>query len=641
MSQQEAGVYDNAFYHNNVYGHALGLLSRHRTRTTEGEIHLDIGCGYGRIAEPLTAELGVIYVGTDADEGGLDSLRDRGFETHNLWLAEEAATFEALQRIVGNRPVASISMLDTLEHLADGDATLRAIGRLAAQHSAFVVISVPNVTHVDVGFKLAFGRWDYTEDGLLDHTHTRLFSPEVLDRVLRRAGLYPVDANDVRIVVSDQHFPADHPALARGTELHAYLAYLRSGAASAGEVNQFVRLCAPGRPARAGTFLQRDEAPRRPFLSVVMRTQGRRMHTLVEALTALAGQSDDDFEVIVVGHRLPLERQKVVERAIEDSPEWLRAKCRLLLVDEGTRTRPLNEGFAAAEGRYIAILDDDDMPFGHWVETFHALDRETPGRLLRAASVRQDVGTIAVAGAPGLRATGGLERPYPERFDFVEHLRVNCSPPVSVAFPRGVFHDFGFRFDEMLTTTEDWDFIMRTAAVVGSASSLEITSIYRWWPKDESSRTVHSQEEWERNHLRIFQKIDEMPVLFPRGTTGRIRYLLDAYDRMRGQPLPLPADTGAAAAEERIARLQEAASTLAAAAEERIARLQEVTSILASTSWRATAPLRLLGRLAGRPAPDYNGIWHCSAAQLAETAAAMRRSTSWRASAPLRRLRGG
>jgi hypothetical protein len=627
VTRQAEGLYDNPYYHDNVYGHALDLLRRTFGGTAGGHIHLDIGCGYGRLAEPLTAELDLTYVGVDGDEGGLESLRTRSFEAHHLWLGEEEATFAALEQIVGGRPVASISMLDTLEHLADGDATLRAISRLAQQHAALVVISVPNVTHADIGFRLAFGRWDYTEDGLLDHTHTRLFGSEVLDRTLRHAGLYPIASNDVLITRSDQHFPADHPALAPGTLLHCMLMQLRTQASGTANVNQFLRLCATGRPVRGDAFLRAgDDASPRPFLSVVVRTRGNRPHTLVEALTALAGQTDTDFEVLVIGHRLSLDNQKAVERTIEDSPGWLRHKCRLIRVDDGNRTRPLNVGFAAAGGRYIAILDDDDMPFGHWVETFRTLDAEHPGRLLRAATVRQDVVNITIDGLPGLRATGPLEHIYAQRFDFLQHLHNNQTPPVSLAFPRGAFHDLGICFDETLTTTEDWDYLLRVAAVVGVASSPEITSIYRWWPTNESSRTLHPQEEWVRNHAAILGKLDAMPLLLPPGTVRRVNMLLDEAERAAAPQVEVEATAARAPAG-------------SDADPERFARLREVLEIFNSTSWRLSAPVRLLGRIFGKPAANSDVIWQIDSTQLADLAAALRRSTSWRITAPVRRLR--
>jgi hypothetical protein len=618
VKQIVAGTYDNQYSYNNVYGHAVALLRQHRAETIDQQLHLDIGCGYGRIAEPITADLGLAYVGADIDEGGLDSIKTRGFEAHSIALSDEVATHDALQRIVNGRRVRSITMLDTLEHLPDGDAVLRAISRLAFAHSAFVVISVPNVAHRDIGLKLAFGRWDYTEAGLLDHTHTRLFSSAVLDRVLRHAGLYTIASNDVCATQSDQCFPPTHPALAAGSQLHIYLAELRQHADPYGDVNQFVRICVPGAPAAELPYLRPGQTQKGPFLTVVVRTQGKRLHTLEGLLTALTGQSDTDFEVLVIGHKLSLERQIAVERTIEDCPEWLRAQSRLLLVDGGNRTRPLNEGFAAATGDYIVILDDDDTPFGHWVEVFHNLAEKMPGRMLRAVSIRQRVANVTIDGRMGLRTIGPPEKIFPPEFDYISHLRMNHTPGLSVAFPRGVFHDLGLRFDETLTTTEDWDFIMRAAPIVGTACSPEITSIYHWWEQDESSRTIHGQEEWDRNHARILQKMDGSLVLFPVGTVSRIRHLLDQDDGANGGHSLLPV-----------------------AHSDRIHKLQEVFSILNSTSWRISGPLRFVSRLFGKPRIDYSHIWDFDADRLAVMAVMLRRSRSWRITAPLRRIRSG
>jgi len=635
VKHQAVGTYDNPYFHNNVYGHALALLQRQQLSGLRGKIHLDVGCGYGRIAEPLTTQLGMTYVGVDADDGGLTSLRSRDFEAHDIWLGDEEPTFEALRRVVGDRPIGSITMLDTLEHLIDGDGVLRAISRLALAHSAVVIISVPNVTHSDIGLKLALGRWDYTQTGLLDHTHTKLYGSDVLDRALRHAGLFTVATNDVRVTESDQHFPGSHPAIARGTQLHAYLMELRSSANDDCDINQFVRMCVPSAPADGPAYYLSAEIDIRPFLTVVVRTQGKRLHTFNEVLISLAGQTDTDFEVLVLGHRLSVERQKVVERAIDDTPEWFRKKCQLFLVDGGNRTRPLNVGFAAAKGDYIAILDDDDVPFGHWVETFHGLAGQSPGRMLRAVAVRQDVTNVNIDGRPGLRAVGPPEKMYPSEFDYLAHLRVNHTPPVSVAFPRGVFHDLGVHFDESLTTTEDWDYIMRVAAIVGTANSSSVTSIYRWWPSDESSRTVHAQQEWDRNHSRILQKMDDAVIIYPLGTTARLRFLLDHFDRANENFDRIKGDFD---------RLKETSDrfneTAARDHLDHIARLREVVAILNSTSWRITKPLRVLARLTGRPSENYSAVWNYDADHLARIANALRQSTSWRITAPIRRLRG-
>jgi SAM-dependent methyltransferase len=609
---------DNPFYCDNVYGHALELLARHR-RDAAGKIHLDIGCGFGRIAEPLREALGVDYVGSDANPAGLASLSARGFETSELVLDDEETTYLALARVAAGRPVASISILNTLEHLSDPSGALRAIRRLASDHDAFVLLSVPNIAHRDVGFRLAFGLWDYTEIGLLDHTHRMLFGDASLRRMLASCGLHIIDANDVPASASEQSFPPDHPVLAQGTALHRILAKLRDGVDRFAETCQFVRLCLPGPVEMMAPFVT-DRNPPRPFLSVVTRTQGTRPHGLAEVFTCLAGQTNIDFELLVLGHRMERQHQVNVERLIHDNPKWLRDKIRLIRVDSGNRTRPLNEGFAAARGHYIAILDDDDMPFANWVETFVKLAQAAPGRLLRAVTVRQDVRNVEVLGRPGIRAESAPQELYPSKFDYLAHLRVNQSPPVSVAFPRGVFQELNITFDETLTTTEDWDYILRVAGLVGAESSPQVTSIYRWWVSDDSSRTQHGQDEWDRNHARILNKLDQSPlVFFPPGTTARIRYLLNTHDRALGETeIEWPAGPESRADKD---------------------ALREVIDLYTSTSWRVTAPVRLIGRLLGRPVFDRNAIWRLSPAGLRRLAQEMRASTSWRITAPIRAVR--
>ena len=73
---------------------------------------------------------------------------------------------------------------------------------------------------------------------------------------------------------------------------------------------------------------------------------------------------------------------------------------------------------------------------------------------------------------------------------------------MAVAFPRGIFHDLGLRFDESLPTVEDWDFLVRTAGLVG-----------RLRPRSSpvcidggalmSRRQLHHKDEWERAEERV------------------------------------------------------------------------------------------------------------------------------------------
>jgi hypothetical protein len=368
-----------------------------------------------------------------------------------------------------------------------------------------------------------------------------------------------------------------------------------------------------------------------PFLSIITRTQGRRPHTLVEVLTCLTAQTDTDFELLILGHRLDAEGRAVVDRAIADTPGWMRERIRQIDVNEGNRTRPLNVGFEAALGEYVAVLDDDDAVFGHWVETFHDLARANGGKVLRALAVLQSVDTVTIREAPGLRAEGSPEAFYPARFDFFDHMLENRSPPVSVAIPRQAFHDMGVRYDETLTTTEDWDFFMRCISVSGIGNAPEITSIYRWWGVGESSRTVHKNNEWVANHHKIWDKWDAGPFGMPAGNVRPLIEVLEQRERFRAELRRL-SDGGV-----RVDIPKSMLEPVGWLTPNR-ARAQ-VQHILESTSWRVSAPLRALQALLGISYRDELArVGSMTADEADLLAIRLRRSISWRVTAPLRQL---
>jgi hypothetical protein len=369
-----------------------------------------------------------------------------------------------------------------------------------------------------------------------------------------------------------------------------------------------------------------------PFLSIITRTQGRRPHTLSEVLTCLAAQTDTDFEILIIGHRLDAVTRLVVEEVISDAPAWLRSKIKLILVSEGTRTRPLNAGLAAAQGRYIAVLDDDDAVFAHWVETFHKLARATPGRVLRSVSAQQVVDTVNVAGEQGLRAQGAVNMPYPAKFNFFDHMIENRSPPLSLAFPREVIDANELRFDETLTTTEDWDFTMRLACLVGVTEAPNITSIYRFWDKGESSRTLHDNAEWQANHYRIWDKWNASSFALPPGGVRQLIKLLEEHAAFSAELRRL-----------RHVGLDDAVAAALVTPEPKVVLYgarYELQEIFRSTSWRLTAPLRWIMVLFGAPRPPALAEVELLDAEQAEAYVwQLRQSTSWRITAPIRAVK--
>lgn len=615
--------YDNPYQPDNVYGHALDLIGRNIGK--DKGVHLDLGCGFGAIAEKIRSETGLEYIGVDMNVPGLVSLKERGFESLYADFRDVPGTIAAIDALLQGRPVVSASLLDTAEHLESPEKALAIARHFCQSANAPLICSTPNAAHRDIGAKLVFGRLDYTVEGLLDHTHLHFFTEDSLTRKMRACGWHESDRMDVRMVSSDQHFPATHPLVSTSTVIGEMLGRIVAEANPNATTNQFVRCYLIG-PVIENEIVDHLKNPtKRPFLTVLTRTQARRPDTLRETLLCLSAQTCLDYEVLIVGHKVSDEAGLSIERIIEDQHEDMRRRIRFLKLDHGNRTAPLNFGFEHARGDYVAILDDDDLVFAHWVEELKSLAKASPGRILRVTPVAQ-TSMYVDSRSSDCRATFAIDAPqrkFPDRFDALEHHMENRTPPVALAFPRSAFSDLAIRFDERLTTTEDWDYLMRVANLTGVASSPEICAIYRMWKGAESSYTVHSSEEWQRNHYDIWRKLDEQPLLLPAGSLSRIRELMRARyeigsDVGQRPNAPLPDSFENAQLE---------------------AMRQKVHLMITSNSWALTRPLRWFSAALGGGRIPQPPLWHMDFEALNDLHDRIANTWSWRLTTPLRRAR--
>ena len=251
----------------------------------------------------------------------------------------------------------------------------------------------------------------------------------------------------------------------------------------------------------------------------------------------LAAQDSTDFEVLLVCHRAEPDDLQRVRALVAAQADGLRERIHVLTVDRPGRSAPLNDALEVARGRYVVILDDDDTVMAGWVTTFATLERAAPGRVLRSLAVRQEVSAEVVDTPQGPVtcpvSQGAPQRVWPDQFSLIDHLHINLSPCMTVAFPRGIFRDLGARYDESLDTTEDWDFLVRAAAIVGVVDSATVTAVYRWWTDGGSSRHEHDAGAWKAHHRAVEEGFDDLDVLLPRGSAADARRVLVALVRAR------------------------------------------------------------------------------------------------------------
>ncbi len=372
------GQYRFAYHPENVYGHVVRLLDRHVP--TRG-VHLDIGCGFGAIAEPLTA-LGFTYIGLDMDKDALTELRERGFEAILCDLSRPDGLAQHVLRTLDGRRVSSVTMLDIIEHVVDPLPMMAIAHDIALAQGCVLVTSVPNTGHHDLGVKLLTGRWDYTPTGLLDQTHLRFFTHESLGRLMQRCGWEQFAADDFRMAFSDQCFPRESVVLSRSTVVGQVLRELSAASGRHSATNQFIRAYRPVVPQPVSLLSDRG-GTRRHALSVIVRIDAEGEQAFRDHMAELAAQTLDDFEVVICA---PEVLAAVVSEVVTDLHDALRARVSVHLCPTGAESAVLRDAIAGAGGKYVAMLASSSRVLAHWVETFMAAMGAADGRVIQAGA---------------------------------------------------------------------------------------------------------------------------------------------------------------------------------------------------------------------------------------------------------------
>ena len=332
----ERAKYQARYDESGSSGSAVRLVER---AGREGVV-LDLGCGYGHVSEPIR-DLGLTYVGLDIDREALTDLEQRGFEVGTLDLQVSAPELAArLDDAVGERPLAVVLILDVLEHLVDPAACVEALALLAARRPGTeLVVSLPNITHVEIAGKLLLGRWDLLDIGLLDRTHLQLFDGRRAVSLLTDAGWHGVDADDVTALITEQHTLPDAPQLRRGAPLREVLEAVRRRADEHGHTYQFVRRYQLD-PA-GGALVEPSSPAAGPLIALVLDGPAAGDAALLQSIRL---QEDRDLTVLVPDTSAALEEQvgAPVVTWDDDPIDALRAVGArfVVVVSEGTVLSP-------------------------------------------------------------------------------------------------------------------------------------------------------------------------------------------------------------------------------------------------------------------------------------------------------------
>lgn len=153
-------------------------------RVRPGSRVLDIGCSGGYLGAYLMRQKQCRVDGIDSFPGGNNESLS-AFYLHNLNDGLPALAYEEYDYVM---------MLDVIEHLAKPELFLEQLrSALSLRPSVDVFLSTANIGFAVTRLMLLIGQFNYGKRGILDLTHTRLFTFGSFERALRQAGFDVVE----------------------------------------------------------------------------------------------------------------------------------------------------------------------------------------------------------------------------------------------------------------------------------------------------------------------------------------------------------------------------------------------------------------------------------------------------------------
>jgi hypothetical protein len=408
-----------------------------------------------------------------------------------------------IKAIVKGNNIISISFIDFLEYVPFPERILENINSTFKSSCAPIYVIIPNITHINTSLHLFAGRFGINHNYDDVSKEVSFFDEQRLGYLFKAINYGLFEKLDEKSDHIDSSNCKSDTLLLENTLLNKYLKSIKSEFDPNYEVIKFVRIY-------ISSPINLNNQVRSPsFLTVVIRTQGKRLESLREALLCMFAQIDQDFEIIVMGHKIDKFQISSIEKLIDEQPMSLKKKIKFYYINYGNRATPLNEAFSLANSEYISIFDDDDLVFDNWVDTFHKGHMTNNGNVLHSYILKQDWSMVNKNGKYSMTSVDAPSTIYFKNFDWEKQYEINYCPAHSLAFPTYAFNNLGIRFDESLSTTEDWDFLMRTVEVCGVFDIQEATGIYRIWIDAENSSSLHSKEEWNENYKKIKKKMEE------------------------------------------------------------------------------------------------------------------------------------
>jgi hypothetical protein len=323
-----------------------------------------------------------------------------------------------------------------------------------------------------------------------------------------------------------------------------------------------------------------------PSVSALLTCGSDDVPRIAETLLSLAAQSVPAFDVqiIVVGGS----EQEVggLAELVGSFDEGFSSRVEVTPMGPAVSETPFAFGVGRSRAAYVATLFPDDVVFAHWAETLVAHVPAARGRAIASLVAVQPAEEASWGGGRILTTVERPQVPSAGGFDLLELLASPPSAPRGLALPRrAVQRVLGLGLPP---AAEAWAVHVAVAITCGVLETGEVTHLSRSLPS--VGGTSVDGGERERTSRVALEVLDRCGLTLGPGALGSLS----------GSPRPSTVqrlEEELEVVREELRRADEAGRAHAAAES---AALERVTGLLSSWSWRASAPLRLLGGVARR-----------------------------------------
>ena len=186
-------LYDRKFDVGQVeltYDLKLGFPSSHTfaiESVKPGAKVLDIGCGQGYVAKELAAKA--------AEVTGIDQYVPAEPPAPNVQLKRWDLDMQHFPVEVSQYE--QIFMLDVIEHLHDPEEFMETLREATGRKRPEIVLTTANIGFFITRFMLLLGHFNYGRKGILDRTHTRLFTFNSLKELFDQTGYQVLEVRGI------------------------------------------------------------------------------------------------------------------------------------------------------------------------------------------------------------------------------------------------------------------------------------------------------------------------------------------------------------------------------------------------------------------------------------------------------------